>query len=431
MTSLRKFSALLVVVFVFSASVAAAVAVESGEIAEEVFTQGFYVEEGASITDAEASAIVSAARNEGSRYHLIVLVETPPGGNTVFAEAVYDFMGIDSGTVFVLSEDDTGWVSVDEFSESELEDAFILASDAGGSDAAYAANFTGALFGLDLNVGSTAGGSDDRASSTTSAGGSATGGSSDDGGGGGGFLWFILIVGGLVLLVWWLMRRSKAQAARAAESQFAKARSEIQVQLDGIANDILEMESEVRGADNATVDALFDEAGTTYNEASDELAEADSPQELLDLSNKVDLAVWQLDSCEAILDGKETPPKPQPEKLVPPPQPKPSQPAPGGASSGSSLPPRPSYPQYQRRSTRRSSGLSPGMLEMLIGLGAGAMMGRRRGPSRTGYSSSGARSSGGVIPGPSSGGSSSSRRSSSGRSRSTGRRVRGGGKRRR
>ena len=412
MTSLRKSVVLLALMFAFTASVASAAAVEPDEIAEQVFTQGFYVEDGASITDAEASAIVSSARNEGSRYHVIVLVETPPGGNTVFAEAVYDFMGIDSGTVFVLSEDDTGWVSVDDFTEVELEDAFIVASDAGGSDAAYVANFTGALFGLNLNVGSTAGGS-------------------DDGGGGSGFLWFILIVGGLGLLVWWLMRRSKAQAAKAAEGQFAEARAEIQVQLDGIANDILDMETEIRGADNDTVDALFDEAGTTYNEASDELAGADNPQELLDLSNKVDLAVWQLDSCEAILDGKEAPPKPQPKKLAPPPQPKPSQPAPGGRSPDSSLPPRPSYPQYQRRSTRRSSGLSPGMLEMLIGLGAGAMMGRRRGSSRTGYSSSGSRSSGGVIPGPSRRGRSSSRKSSSSRSRSTGRRVRGGGKRRR
>ena len=327
-------------------------------------------------------------------------------------------MGIDSGTVFVLSEDDTGWVSVDEFTEAELEEAFLVASDAGGSDAAYAANFTGAVFGLDLNVGSTGDS------------GSTAGGSNDEGGGSG-FLWFILIVGGLGLLVWWLMRRSKAQAQQATESQFAEARAEIQVQLDGIANDILDMEVEVRGANNDTVDALFDEAGRTYSEASDELAAADTPQELLDLSNKVDLAVWQLDSCEAILDGKEAPPKPQPKKLAPPPQPKPSQPAPGGGSSSSSLPPRPSYPKYQRRSTRRSSGLSPGMLEMLIGLGAGAMMGRRRGSSRTGYSSSSSRSRGGVIPGPSSRGSSSSRRSSSSRSRRTGRRVRGGGKRRR
>ena len=422
MTPLRSSAVLFAFLFAFTASLAPAAAVEPAEIFEQVFTQGFYVEDGASITDAEASAIVSSARNQGSRYHLIVLVETPPGGNTAFAEAVYDFMGIDSGTVFVLSEDDTGWVSVDEFTEAELEEAFLVASDAGGSDAAYAANFTGALFGLDLNVGSTG----NSGSSNT---GSTAGGSDD--GGGSGFLWFILIVGGLGLLVWWVMRRSKAQAARAAEGQFAEARAEIQVQLDGIANDILDMEVEVRGANNDTVDALFDEAGRTYNEASDELAAADTPQELLDLSNKVDLAVWQLDSCEAILDGKEAPPKPKPKKLAPPPQPKPSQPAPGGGSSSSSLPPRPSYPQYQRRSTRRSSGLSPGMLEMLIGLGAGAMMGRRRGSSRTGYSSSSSRSSGGVIPGPSSRGRSSSRRSSSSRSRSTGRRVRGGGKRRR
>jgi len=247
MTAPRRVIVLIALALAFSASLAPAGAVDTDEIVEQVFTQGFYVEDGASITDAEASAIVSSARNEGSRYHLIVLVETPPGGNTSFADAVYDFMGIDSGTVFVLSEDDTGWVSVDEFTEAELEEAFLVASDAGGSDAAYAANFTGAVFGLDLNVGSTGDS------------GSTAGGSNDEGGGSG-FLWFILIVGGLGLLVWWLMRRSRAQAQQATESQFAEARAEIQVQLDGIANDILDMEVEVRGANNDTVDALFDEA---------------------------------------------------------------------------------------------------------------------------------------------------------------------------
>ena len=418
MTLLRKLAALLVLLLVFTASPVLASAVAPDEIAEQVFTQGFYVEEGASITDAEASAIVSSARNQGSRYHLIVLVETPPGGNTAFADAVFDIMGIDSGTVFVLSEDDTGWASVDEFTEAELEEAFVVASDAGGSDAAYAANFTAALFGLDLNVGSTGDS------------GSAAGGS-DDGGGGSGLLWVVLIVGGVALLVWWLMRRSKAQASKATESRLAEARAEIQVQLDGIANDILDMEVEVRGANNATVDALFEEAGSTYREASAELAAADTPQELLDLSNKVDLAVWQLDSCEAILDGKKAPPKPEPKKLAPPPQPEPSQSAPSGGSAGSSLPPRPSHPQYQRRLSRRSSGLSPGMRDVLIGLGAGAMMGRRRGSSRSGWSRSSARSTGGVIPSRSTRRSRSRRSGSSSRSRGTGRRVRGGGKRRR
>ena len=69
--------------------------------------------------------------------------------------------------------------------------------------------------------------------------------------------------------------------------------------------------------------------------------------------------------------------------------------------------------------------------DVLIGLGAGAMMGRRRGSSRSGWSRSSSRSTGGVIPGPSTRRSRSRRSSSSSRSRGTGRRVRGGGKRRR
>jgi hypothetical protein len=186
------------------------------------------------------------------------------------------------------------------------------------------------------------------------------------------------------------------------------------------------MEDEVRLADNTRADELFAAATTTYQEAADRLGDVAAPPELLAISNDLDTAVWQLDSAEAILDGKEPPPEPEPRRLEPASPP----PAPdGGQGSGPlGLPPRPTYPSggYQRRPTRRSGGWSPGALEILIGLGGLARRSRRAAPS-AGATSSG----GGFLPSPSRRGSSSGSGTTASRGRGTGGRVRGGRRRRR
>ncbi len=398
-----------------------ALAATLSEVVDDAATTGYHLDSGVSINDGDATQVVSTARNNGSRFYLIVLGDTPLGGDTVYAESVYDELGIAAGTVLVLSPDDVGWFTNDEgFSEADLEAALQYANDEGGDDAVFANNFVNALFGATAEPATTA-----AASSSSS--------SSSSGGGGAGLIWFLVIVGGIALLLFWLVRRGKKQTVNAAAEQMAKARAAIQKKVDDIANDILDMEDEVRVADNAEVHDNYNKASDTYRELGDRLQQADTPAALLDISNDLDVAIWQLDCAEALLDGKPKPPKPEPKQIEQP------QPAPDGRVT---IPaPR---PDYQRRPSRRSSYMGPGMMEILIGVagqvlagggarrrnsgGLGGLFGTRSGSRRS--STPTTRSGGGVIPGPGSPVSRSTPRRTT-RRRSGGGRVRGGGKRRR
>jgi len=125
----------------------------------------------------------------------------------------------------------------------------------------------------------------------------------------------------------------------------------------------------------------------------------------MEISNDLDVAIWQLDSAEAVLDGKPKPPRPEAKRLDP---------LPRQTDQDRVTVPAP-RPDYQRRPSRRSSYLGPGMLEMLIGVagqvlagsgrgrkprggGLGSMFGRSptRKPSPPPQSGS---SGGGVVPG--------------------------------
>ena len=413
----------LVAALVVLLGAAGALAASASDVADEVSQTGFHLEGNVSITTSDASAVVTAARNNGSRFYLIVLQDAPPGGDTTFAEAVLDDLNVDGGTVLVLSQDDVGWVTDnDVVTEADMDAAFSYANDQGGNDADYAAAFVVGLFGAQAPATTAASPATTAAASSSSAGSS---------GGGSGIVWFLVFIVGVGLLLFWLVRRGNKQSANAAAEQIAKARAAVQKQVDAIANDILDMEDEVRVADNQEVHQLYDQASETYRTLEDRLQQADTPQELVDISNDLDVAIWQLDCAEAVLDGKPKPPKPEQKILEPP------APAPGDRVT---IPaPR---PDYQRRPSRRSSYMGSGMMDILIGVAGQVLTGGSTGRGRGGLGSMGGlfgtsnrRNSpprsgggGGVIPGPGSPVRRSSPRSSA--RRSSGGRSRGGGRRR-
>ena len=402
------------------------------EVVEDVSATGVYLDRGVSISESDATEIVSAARNNGSRFHLIVLADTPLGGNSAFAESVLDDMNIGAGTILVLSPEDVGWVSDDEgFSEADFEDAVEFANEQGGNDAEYAASFVIGLVGA-----SEVATEPSAAPVTTAAASSASTEPSSGGGGSSGLIWIFVIVGAVGLLLFWLVRRGSKQTVNAAAEQLTKARGVVQKQVDAIANDILDMEDEVRVANNAEVDEYYNKASATYRTVTERLQQADTPQELVDLSNDLDVAIWELDCAEAVLDGKPKPSRPE-RKVFEPERP-----------SGDRVTAPAPRSDYQRRPGRRSSYMDSGVMEILIGV-AGQVLagGSRRGGGLGGMFSRGSTSrsasppprasrgtGGGVVPGP---GSPAPRRSSTRSTRSSrsrrsgGGRVRGGGKRRR
>ena len=73
----------------------------------------------------------------------------------------------------------------------------------------------------------------------------------------------------------------------------------IRGQLDAIANDILNLEDEVRAAGNDETLIQYRNASATYAAARGELETADTAAELTDLATRLDVAIWQLDVTEA------------------------------------------------------------------------------------------------------------------------------------
>ena len=82
-------------------TVGGALAADLSTVADDVSVSGFYLDRGVSISENDATQIVTAARNNGSRFHLVVLDDTPLGGKAAFAETVYDQLGITAGTILV------------------------------------------------------------------------------------------------------------------------------------------------------------------------------------------------------------------------------------------------------------------------------------------------------------------------------------------
>lgn len=426
---------LLSMLLVFSSGSAFAADIVS--VTDDVSASGIYLDRGVSISQSDATEIVATARNSGSRFHLIVLDDTPLGGNAAFAEAVYDELGISAGTILVLSSDDVGWVSENEgFTEAEVEEALDFADAAGGNDAQYAANFVIGLFGEDVAAPPVTAAEPQPVPVTTEGQAAAA---AESSGGGSGFLWFIVIIGGLGLLVFWMIRKSGRQTVNAGAEQMAKARAAVQKQVDAVANDILDMEDEVRVSRSAEVDRFYNEASETYRTITERMQKAETPQQLLEISNDLDVAIWQLDCAEAILDGKPKPPRPEPKRMEPERRP-----------SGERVTVPSPRPDYQRRPSRRSSYLGPGMLEMLIGVagqvlagggrrprggGLGSMLRRSSPPPTSRVDGPTAKGGGGVVPGPGSPVQrrtttrSAPRASRSTRRRSGGGRIRGGRKR--
>ena len=344
--------------------------------------QGFFVETGSDASPGAVEAAVQEARFEGGNLSVAIVASEPAGGATVFAESTLDEMG-GVGTVFAVGPETVGWASEgDIYTREQLDEATDVSLD-GGSDTEVVELFVATL--IDQPVGGA------------------------EPGGGGGLPWgwillFVLMAGG-AFLFW----RANQSSKRSKASAFESARGEVKKRLDDVANDIIDLEDDVAGSSLAAVPVLYESATAAYSKALKDYERAESPAQLMTTAEELDQAIWQLDSVEALLDGRPAPPRPvKPKPQTPPPQ-APSRPSSSGGPSVTT-PPRVPDTTYRRPNRRSSSNTTA----VLTGILVGAM-----GSSR--------RSSGGVFGRSSGGRSGSSRRTRS----SSSTRMRGGGRRRR
>jgi hypothetical protein len=426
--------------FAIFLTAASALAADVADVADALANDGFYVERGASISEDQAGDLVGAMRDAGEGFSLVVLSSEPAAGATTFADNVQASLG--RGIVLVIAPESLGFAGEgDVFDEAELNRALDAAADVNGSDFDLAAVFVAEISGLP--VGSPA---EPVPAPTTVVTQTTQTPQPSNEGGGNGLLWFVVIAGGVVGLLWWMARRAQAKKQAVDEDRLSQARLLIQEQLNDIANDVLAIEDEVRVADNARASRFYEQATETYNEASEALPKTDTAQGLVDLSNQLDVAIWQLDSAEAILDDKPLPERPEPKRL---PEPRPS--SPPSAQSPASRPTVPGPSTYQRRTTRRSSAGGGSLMDLLILAGGAMANSRRRSSQRRGSGGLGdllrsrsqpapprsatpkSRGRSNPVPGPGRPASPSSSRSSGSKSRSrrgTSGRVRSGRKRR-
>jgi hypothetical protein len=200
------------------------------------------------------------------------------------ADRVLDVAG--TGTALVLSPGFVGYRST-VYSDEALDRA-DRAADGEDDDVSYVEAFTRSL-------------RDD---------------SSGSGSSGGGVSGTLILVGlfviGIPLLLTWVSRsrRPRVPTPEEAAASVAEARAELEGQVAGMADAILELSDRVQVADNPDADARFAEANATYLAVQQELPQLDTAPELEAAADRLDRARWQIEATRAALEGRPPPPEP-------------------------------------------------------------------------------------------------------------------------
>ena len=341
------------------------VAAAPSDIASEVATTGFHVDSGTSATEICVSESVADARFSGGNLSIIVLVDEPAGAATTFAGAMLSELDV-PGTVFVVAPESLGFEEDESFWSTEELEAAQETSDTAASDNDVVRTFVNTLTG-----------GSGTCSSASVAGKSSWG----------PIAFFLIVLGGIGFLIWRSARSAKGRKAKG----LSEAKVPVQNQIDAIANDILEIETEVEEAANPEATRHFIEATQAFAMAGEKLAAAQDAASLVELSFELDLTIWRLDCAEAILDGNPPPPQPvKPKPAVPPPIQASTASTTGTSRTATTTTRMPtSLPQYQRRDARRSQYGADDMLRTVLAMQAmKGLGGRRAGSSSTSRSSS-------------------------------------------
>jgi len=277
--ALVVFTALLVVL-VPAGSFAADVV----ELADQAAFRGYAVESGASVDTNAMERLVEGLSDDPAIY-FVALAEDPTEGADVVADDILARIG--AGTVVVVSPTDIGAVSTD-FSDSRLGDA--LDESLPEFERSYVEGFR--VFAETLKAAATAAPA-----------------------GGGGSPWVpIVLIGGLILVTVVLVRRGSKKDERLKQRRLDEARAEIKSQLDTIANRILELGDQITISDNDEATEHFRAASAAYDAALDQFENVTALGELEALSDRLDLARWELEAADALTEGRPVPPKPKPEE---------------------------------------------------------------------------------------------------------------------
>lgn len=330
------------------------VAATPSEVVPQLEAEGYFIEQGSDASGEVVGDAVAEAGFAGSRFYIAVLSEEPSSSATFFADALLDDLG--DGTVLVVAPETVGWASLNDIWSQEQLDQAVEVSLSGSSDDDVVTLFTESLIEADVTPGG--GGGENPAPGPSPTPVPDTGGS--------GFIWFLVIAGGFVALFFYLRNRSSTAAGTARAARLEEFRTAAQAKLNDIANDILEMEDEVRLSENLDVRKHYDSASRTYTDLIDRIDDASATDDLVEITHQLDVAIWELDVAESYLDGKPAPKKPEKPVVPTPEAPRPT-PAPRPTST------------FDRRPQRQSSPAGPDLGSILMAILAAQSLGGGRG----------------------------------------------------
>lgn len=332
------------------------VAASPAEVVPELEAKGYYIEPGSTASEDVVSDAVFEGRADGGLLYIVVLAEEPPGGATTFSDSVLDELV--EGYVVTVAPETVGFAGDGSFWTAEEMNQAIEASLGGSSDDEVVTLFIESLTGVAVVPPF----DDDVPESS---------------GGVSGWVW-LFIIGGVVVSFIWISRRGSRQRAETAAAELEKVKTMARLKLAEVANDIIEMEDEVELSGNVEAKAHYKRASATYTETLAKTEGSPTAQEMVGVIHQLDIAIWELDAAEALLDGKPVPEKPKP------PEPKPA-PSKGRTAAPTPVPPY----DVDRRPQRQSSYAGPDLMTALWAILAMSNRGRGMpggfgGPMRTG-----------------------------------------------
>jgi len=249
--------------------------VEAAEVAE---FDGYFIEQGAVENFGEFDDLAFRARQTGRAWYFVSLFEPAQTGNSFFANEVQSYVAR-AGTVMVVSPSADGGgfevgIASDDYSDGEIDAALDAAGsrlDPGSGDAfdRFDAVFSELSAREPQNPGAT---SDSGAS------------------------------------------ESGASESGASESGGSALRAEIKDQLDTVANQIIDQSVGIEASENDEAIRYYREASAEFSRVDDALPKAESLMDLAELNDDIDLARWKMEAALALSEGRDLPPKPEPDK---------------------------------------------------------------------------------------------------------------------
>ncbi len=263
-----------------------ALAADVTSLADQAALRHYAIEDGAPVDVNAMEAMVAQLPSSPDFYFIALASDSPDGADLVASDILAD---LPSGTVIVVSPTDLGAVSSD-YSNAQLSGALDASLDV--FDTSYVEGF--GVF------------ADTLLQADASPSGSSSSGSSAGGG-----LVVLVIVAGLIVIAVIAIRRGKKSDEQVQQQRFAEARSEIQGQLDAVANRILELSDQVQVAANDQATGYFRDASATFDDVTDTFEKATSLAEFENISTRLDKARWQLEAADAITEGRPVPTEPE------------------------------------------------------------------------------------------------------------------------